>query len=108
MNDELLYKLSLTLIPNIGPVQAKILLQHYDPAEIFRAKRAHLEKMEGIGTIRANNIKDFDDLRQQKRKFHLLKSKISSRFSFQTRVIQNAPVMLYYKEYQKLMFYFKC
>ena len=63
MNDELLYKLSLTLIPNIGPVQAKILLQQLDLVEIFRAKRSHLEKIEGIGTIRANNIKDFDDFK---------------------------------------------
>jgi len=61
MNKELLHQIALTLIPNIGPVQAKILLQHYEPQEIFKAKRSSLENMEGIGTIRANNIKDFND-----------------------------------------------
>jgi len=30
-----------------GPVQAKILLQHYDVAEIFTAKKSSLEKIEG-------------------------------------------------------------
>jgi DNA processing protein len=49
MNHELLYQLSLTLIPNIGPVQAKILLQHCNAEEIFHAKKTYLEKIEGIG-----------------------------------------------------------
>ena len=61
MHSELLYQLSLTLIPNIGPVQAKILLQHCEPEEIFHAKKTWLEKMEGIGPIRAESIKKFKD-----------------------------------------------
>ena len=40
----LLYQIALTLIPNIGPVQAKILLQHYDAEEIFKAKKSSLKK----------------------------------------------------------------
>lgn len=59
MNKELLYQIALTLIPQIGPVQAKILLQHYEPAEIFTAKRSLLEKIDGIGSIRARCINEF-------------------------------------------------
>lgn len=61
MSSDLLYKLALTTIPNIGPVQAKILLQHYDVKNIFKAKRSELEKIEGIGTVKANIIKQFND-----------------------------------------------
>src|SRR4026209_190087 len=61
MTNDLLYKLALTTIPNIGAVHAKILLQHYDVEDIFKAKKTELEKIEGIGTIRANSIKAFKD-----------------------------------------------
>jgi DNA processing protein len=61
MSSDLLYQLALTLIPNIGPVQAKILLQHFDVTEIFRAKKHQLEKIEGIGAFKAAAIKSFKD-----------------------------------------------
>lgn len=60
MNPDLLYQLSLTLVPNIGPVQAKILLQHCEAEEIFHAKKTYLEKIEGIGPVRAESIKKFN------------------------------------------------
>jgi len=62
MNCQLLYQLALTEVPNIGWVQAKILAQHFGEAEkIFKAKLSMLEKIEGIGIIRANSIKRFSD-----------------------------------------------
>ena len=64
MTNDLLYQIALTLIPNIGPVQAKILLQHFEAPEIFKAKKSGLEKLEGIGSIRATAIKSFTDFSQ--------------------------------------------
>ena len=62
MNPELLYQLALTLVPNIGDVQAKILLQYFGNASsIFKARQSELEKIEGIGSVRAKSIKEFDD-----------------------------------------------
>jgi len=62
MDSQLLYQLALTEVPNIGWVQAKILAQHFGEAEkIFKAKLSMLEKIEGIGTIRASSIKRFND-----------------------------------------------
>jgi len=62
MDSELSYQLALTEVPNIAWVQAKILAQHFGEAEkIFKAKLSTLEKIEGIGTIRANSIKNFHD-----------------------------------------------
>jgi DNA processing protein len=61
MNADLLYQLALTLVPNIGDVQARILIQHFGEAgAIFKASKAQLEKIEGIGVVRAKSIKDFN------------------------------------------------
>lgn len=61
-NNDLLYQLALTMIPNIGDVQAKGLINCYgDAASVFKAPKKQLENIEGIGTIRAANIKSFAD-----------------------------------------------
>jgi DNA processing protein len=62
MNNDLLYQVALTLVPNIGDVHAKALVNIYGSAEhIFKAKKKELEAIEGIGTVRAKSIKDFSD-----------------------------------------------
>jgi DNA processing protein len=61
MHSELVYQIALTQVPNIGPIHAKILALHYGSASnIFNAKIQHLEKIDGIGKIRAESIKMFD------------------------------------------------
>jgi DNA processing protein len=50
MNNELLYQLALTLVPNIGDVQSKILVQHFgDAGSIFKAKTSLLDCRKRIG-----------------------------------------------------------
>lgn len=61
MTDDLLYKVALTMVPNIGSVQAKILLNHFTPKEIFSSKASSLEKIDGIGKVRAAGITHFKD-----------------------------------------------
>ncbi len=104
MSKDLLYQIALTLIPNIGPVQAKILLQQYEPEEIFRAKRSSLESMEGIGTIRANNIKDFSDFKTAENEIAFIeKYKITPLFlthdKYPKRLLNcyDSPIILYYR-----------
>ncbi|OQP63499.1 DNA processing protein DprA [Niastella vici] len=61
MTNDLLYQLALTQVPQIGCVQAKLLIQQFETAEaIFKASIAELEKTEGIGTVRARCIKTFN------------------------------------------------
>jgi len=104
MDKDLLYQIALTLIPNIGAVQAKILLQQYEPEEIFKAKRSSLEYMEGIGTIRANNIKDFDDFKTAEEEIvfienHKIKPLFITDADYPKRLLNcyDSPVLLYYK-----------
>ncbi|RYY97242.1 MAG: DNA-protecting protein DprA [Chitinophagaceae bacterium] len=70
MTPDLLYQLALTQVPQIGDVQARLLLQHYGSAEaVFRARPAELEVLDGIGTVRARSIKRFRD-------FHLAEAEL--------------------------------
>ncbi|MFL5742526.1 MAG: DNA-processing protein DprA [Flavisolibacter sp.] len=77
---ELLYQLALTLVPNIGDVQAKILVQQLGSAStVFEERLSALEKIEGIGTVRARSIREFNS-------FHLAEEEIKfiERFGIKT------------------------
>lgn len=57
---ELLYQLALTRVPLIGSVQAKLLVDHFGSAtSIFNASATLLEKVDGMGTVRAKSIKNY-------------------------------------------------
>lgn len=57
MTDDLLYKISLSLIPGIGSVIAKSLIAYTGSAQqVFREKEKVLRKIPGVGTILAKNI----------------------------------------------------
>lgn len=62
MSNDLLHRIALTLVPNIGDIQIKTLVNYFgDATAIFKAPRKHLEAIEGIGTVRAGSIKSFTD-----------------------------------------------
>ncbi len=105
LHPELIYRLALTLVPNIGDVQARILVQHFGEASaIFQVKTSVLEKIEGIGTVRAHSIKAFKD-------FHLAETEIRFIEKFRIKPLfltdadyprrllncYDAPTLLFYK-----------
>ena len=62
MPSELVYRIALTQVPQIGTVQARILVEKFGSASaIFEAKRSSLEQTEGIGSVRAAQIRGFRD-----------------------------------------------
>lgn len=105
MNNELFHQLALTLVPNIGDVQSKILIQHFgEVAAIFKAKTSVLEKIEGIGTVRARSIKVFDDFHIAEKELEFLeKYKIQTFFltdkDYPKRLLNcyDSPTLLFYK-----------
>jgi DNA processing protein len=104
MDSELLYQLALTLIPNIGPVQAKILLQHCNAEEIFHAKKSYLEKIEGIGPVRAAAVTAFKDFTEAEEQIKFIeKYKIRPLFltdkDYPQRLLNcyDSPTLLYYR-----------
>lgn len=105
MNSELLNQLALTLVPNIGDVQAKILVNHFgDASSIFKAKKTLLEKIEGIGEVRAKSIKEFDNfhLAEQELKFiekYNIKTLFLTDADYPKRLLNcyDSPTLLFYK-----------
>lgn len=61
MHSELVYRIGLTMVPHIGPVQAKVLVEKFGSAAgIFNAGIHSLEQTQGMGTWRARQIKYFN------------------------------------------------
>ncbi|MEO9023204.1 MAG: DNA-processing protein DprA [Ginsengibacter sp.] len=105
MQKDLLYQIALTLVPNIGDVNAKALVNHFGNAEgIFRASKKVLEAIEGIGTIRVNSIKNFNDFSRAEEEIEFIKKyKITPLFltdkDYPQRLLNcyDSPPLLYYK-----------
>ena len=105
MNTDLLYQLALTQVPQIGCVQARLLADEFESAEaIFKAKKSLLEKIEGIGTIRAASIKNFAAFREQEEEIKFIeKYKITPLFlkdeRYPKRLLNcyDPPTLLFYR-----------
>lgn len=105
MNTDLIYQLALTQVPYIGNVQAKLLAEEFGTAEaIFKAKKSTLEKIEGIGEVRANSIKKFDGFAEQEEEISFIeKYKIKPLFltadDYPKRLLHcyDPPTLLFYR-----------
>jgi DNA processing protein len=103
--EELKYQISLTLANGIGAVQAKLLLEHFKTAEaIFKARKKELSLIEGIGEIRASQIKAFDNFSEAEdeiafiEKHHIQALSITNK-DYPQKLLHcyDAPTMLYYR-----------
>ena len=105
MQSDLLYQIALTLVPNIGDVRAKALIETFgDAASIFKTAKKHLEAIDGIGTIAANSIKNFTDFKICEDEINFIeKNKIIPLFitdeQYPQRLLNcyDSPTLLYYK-----------
>jgi DNA processing protein len=102
---DLLYQIALTLVPNIGDVHAKALVNIYGDAEsVFKAKKKELENLEGIGTVRANSIKSFTDFTSSEAEIKFIEQyKITPLFitdkNYPQRLLNcyDSPLLLFYR-----------
>ncbi len=105
MTNDLLYQISLTLVNNIGSVQAKLLLEHFKTAEaIFKAKKKDLSLIDGIGEIRASQIKAFDNFSEAEDEIkfiekHHIQPLFITENNYPKKLLHcyDAPTMLYYR-----------
>jgi len=105
MSNDLLYQLALCLTPHIGYVHAKTLAEHFGSAQsIFNASKRGLEKLEGIGEVRARSLKNFRDFsKAEKEILFLEKYRIKPLFltdaNYPQRLLHcyDPPTLLFYK-----------
>lgn len=105
MPDELLSRIALSFVPHIGCIQAKILISHLgNAANVFKTKKQQLEKIEGIGAIRAKSIASFNDFSKAEDELQFIKKyKIEPLFltdkNYPRRLLNcyDPPTLLFYK-----------
>jgi DNA processing protein len=105
MDTTLLQQIALTFVPNIGAVQARILLDHFgDAGAVFKAKKSTLSLVEGIGEVRAGSIKEFAGFKRAEEEFAFIeKYKITPLFltaeNYPKRLLNcyDPPTLLYYR-----------
>ncbi len=105
LNNDLLYQVALTLVPNIGDVHAKTLALHFGSAHaVFNARKRDLEAIEGIGAVRARSIKSFSDFTSSEAEIAFIeKYKIMPLFitdsNYPQRLLNcyDSPVLLFYR-----------
>ncbi len=105
MKNDLLYQLALGLVPHIGLVHAKTLAEHFGTAAaIFKARPSQLEKIEGIGTVRAAAIHQFKGFEEAEKEIAFIeKYKIRPLFlsdpDYPQRLLHcyDAPTLLFYR-----------
>jgi DNA processing protein len=105
--DEQLYLIGLTFLKGVGDVHARHLLQYFGSAEeVFKAKRASLEKVPGIGTHVAEQIENTRSKvleRAEKEISFIDKNKIrfyaitEDDYPRRLKECQDAPVVFYYR-----------
>ena len=102
---DLIYQLALAQVPHVGYVHAKTLALHFGSAEaVFKANKTLLEKIEGIGTVRARSIKSFKNFRKAEDEIAFIeKFKIKALFitdpDYPQRLLNcyDPPTMLFFK-----------
>ena len=105
MTDDLLYQIALTLIPNIGCVHAKGLVDRFGNAKgVFEAAKRDLCSVEGITEAKAKSIATFEDFTPAADEIKFIeKYKIQALFitdkNYPQRLLHcyDAPTLLYYR-----------
>lgn len=103
---ELIYQIGLTLLPNVGDVNAKNLVSYCGSAsQVFKTKEKLLQKVPGIGAINAKRILNNKGVlkRAEQEVEFILKYNIKSLFFTDAEYPQrlkycnDSPVLMYYK-----------
>lgn len=104
-SDELKYQIALTLIPQIGDVLAKELLQYFGSARnIFEASYKELHALPGFGAVRASAIRSQQVLERAEQEIAFIKNKeitplffTDERYPRRLKYCMDSPIMLYFK-----------
>jgi DNA processing protein len=105
MEDKLLYKIALSIIPGIGGILARNIVSYVGSVEgVFAESLKSLQKIPGIGEINAQRIKDSDVFKKAENELHFIeKNEIDvcfytdKNFPRRLKTCVDAPVLFYSK-----------
>ena len=104
-NQQLIYEIGVSLLPGIGSINGKKLVAYCGGAEgVFKQKKSHLEKIEGIGSKLAEAISTQKILSKAEKELQFIeKENIQAYFfndkqyPFRLKQAIDSPVMIFYK-----------
>jgi DNA processing protein len=104
-NSELLYRIALTLVPNIGPAIAKNLLAYCGSAEaVFKSSKTKLMKVPSVGEERAELIAKADIMNDAEAELKFLNDYhitplffTDAAYPYRLKECPDSPLLLYYK-----------
>jgi DNA processing protein len=105
MNELLMYKIAITLIPGIGDVNGKKLIAYCGGiAGVFREKKANLMKIPGVGSSLAGSILKKDYLQRAEKEMEFMAQNtitplfyLDEGYPRRLRHCEDGPMMLYLK-----------
>ncbi len=105
MENDLLYKIAISLIPGIGCINAKSLIAYCGSAEkVFSEKEKLLLQIPGIGTVLAKNILRSEVLRRAEKELEFIDKNgltalfyLDKEYPERLRACTDAPVVLFVK-----------
>jgi DNA processing protein len=105
LTNELLYQIALGFVPGIGPVLGKQLIQTIGSAsDVMRAKQSTLQKIDGMGAIRAKAIADFEHFAWIEDEIKFIEKHqiqplffMDDAYPYRLKQCIDSPIILYYK-----------
>lgn len=105
MPDSLHHQIALTLVPQVGPVTAKVLVSYCGSAEaVFRASKKDLVKIPGIGPVIADTLSSAGPLQRAEREMTFLEQHgveaifyTDERYPARLRQCPDSPPLIYFK-----------
>lgn len=104
-DQQLIYEIGVSLLPNIGSINGKKLVAYCGGAEaVFKQKKAHLEKIEGIGKKTTQSILNQSVLSEAEEELKYIQENdiqtlffIDKEYPYRLKQAEDSPLMLYYK-----------
>jgi DNA processing protein len=105
MNTELCCRIALTMIPELGPVCIRSLIEHFgDAVSIFKAKKKDIAATEGIGEQRARKIREWKEFAEAEQELlflgrHHIQPLFLTDTAYPQRLLHcyDPPSLLYYR-----------
>ncbi len=105
MKDELYYQVALTIIPELGPIRARLLVEHFGHASaVFKAKKKDISVIEGIGEFSAKSVKEWNGFKEAEEEIlfiekHHIRPLFITDANYPQRLLHcyDPPTLLYYR-----------